>query len=76
MDLPQNSDEQNPSEAVRALPPVTPPSTLPSQPNAAGKSTLYLGAFQVLAVPFDGSNLPAMMPSLIPSAAATQGRRK
>lgn len=75
MEVPQNSDEQNPSEAARALPSMTPPTSLSLKPNAAGKSTLYLGAFQVLAVPFDGSNLPAMMPSLIPIPAA-QGKRK
>lgn len=61
---------QEEGDVSRALPmlPSTVPSSLPSIPPPGEKPTLYLGAFQILAMPFSSGSLPpGFLPGMNPT---------
>lgn len=68
----QMNDEPIPSDMGRALPlaPSSPAnSDLTSVASNGPKSTLYLGTFQVIAMPFSPGSIPPNMGSNIPNIA-------
>lgn len=59
--------ERELSRALPTLPAAAMPSSLPSMPLGGEKPTLYLGAFQILAMPFSSGSLPpGMNPTGLP----------